>query len=194
MTEQSRAKREELKDAYGLTAKQIENDTKRTEQAVSGQVERVYAEHKIAEKHLEDELKNATTASEIEALHAKKTEQDELLKANIVAIVEETMDSIVPEVVTREETKAEKANQTMDDARSHLRSSPGRSQCSSWHTATAVAGFRTSTTTPLMTFSKRSLNHRSGIPASTDSQEVTEADGSITTSRACSTRQFSIKD
>ena len=44
-------------------------------------------------------------------------------KTNILAIVEETMDSIVPEVVTREETKKEqkRANQTMDDARSHLR-------------------------------------------------------------------------
>ena len=34
VTEQSRQKREELKEAYGLTAKQVERDEKRTEQAV----------------------------------------------------------------------------------------------------------------------------------------------------------------
>ena len=123
VTEQSRQKREELKEAYGLTAKQVERDEKRTEQAVKDQVERAYTEHNIASKHLEDELKNAATEAEAQAVEAKKAEQDEAFKANILAIVEETMDAIVPEVVTREETKKEqkRANQTMDDARSHLR-------------------------------------------------------------------------
>ena len=123
MTEQSRQKREELKEAYGLTAKQVERDEKRTEQAVKDQVERAYTEHNIASKHLEDELKNAATEAEAQAVEAKQAEQDEAFKTNILAIVEETMDSIVPEVVTREETKKEqkRANQTMDDARSHLR-------------------------------------------------------------------------
>lgn len=123
VTEQSHQKREELKEAYGLTVKQAGRDEKRTEQAVKDQVERAYTEHSIASKHLEDELENAATEAEAQAVQAKKAEQDEAFKTNILAIVEETMDSIVPEVVTREETKKEqkRANQTMDDARSHLR-------------------------------------------------------------------------
>ena len=123
VTEQSRQKREELKEAYGLTAKQVERDEKRTEQAVKDQVERAYTEHNIASKHLDDELKNAATEAEAQVVEAKKAEQDKAFKTNILAIVEGTMDSIVPEVVTREETKKEqkRANQTMDDARSHLR-------------------------------------------------------------------------
>lgn len=123
VTEQSRAKREELKEEYGLTAKQIERDMKRTEQAVKDQIERAYTEHNIANKHLEDELKNAATEAEAETVQAKKAEQDEVFKTNILSIVEGTMDSIVPDVVTREETKKEqkRANQTMDEARSHLR-------------------------------------------------------------------------
>jgi type II restriction enzyme len=123
VTEQSRAKREELKEEYGLTVKQLERDMKRTEQSVKDQVERAYTEHNIASKHLEDELKNAATEAEAEAVHARKAEQDDAFKANILSIVEGTMDSIVPEVVTREETKNEqkRADQTMDDARSHLR-------------------------------------------------------------------------
>jgi type II restriction enzyme len=121
--EQSHQKREELKEAYGLTAKQVERDEKRTEQAVKDQVERAYTERNIANRHLEDELNNAATEVEAHAIEAKRAEQDGAFRANILAIVTETMDSIVPEVVTREETKKEqkRANQTMDDARSHLR-------------------------------------------------------------------------
>lgn len=123
VTEQSRQKREELKEAYELTKRQVERDEKRIEQAVKDQVERAYTEHNIASKHLEDELKNAATEAEAQAIETKRAEQDEAFKTNILDIVEETMDSIVPEVVTREETKKEqkRANQTMDDARSHLR-------------------------------------------------------------------------
>jgi type II restriction enzyme len=123
VTEQSHQKREELKEAYGLTAKQVERDEKRTEQVVKEQVERAYTERNIARKHLEDELKNAATEAEARAVEAKRTEQDKAFQANILAIVNETMDSIVPDVVTREETRKEqtRANQTMDDARSHLR-------------------------------------------------------------------------
>jgi type II restriction enzyme len=123
VTEQSRRKREELKEIYGLTAAQAERDEKRTEQAVKDQVERAYTEHNIASKHLEDELENVATEAEAQAVEAKKAEQGEAFKNNILAIVEGTMDSIVPDVVTREETKKEqkRADQTMDDARSHLR-------------------------------------------------------------------------
>lgn len=123
VTEQTRQKRQELKEAYGLTAKQVERDQKRTEQVVKDQVERAYTEHHIASKHLDDELKSAATEAEAQVVEARKAEQEEAFKADILAIVGETMDSIVPEVVTREETKKEqkRANKAMDDARSHLR-------------------------------------------------------------------------
>jgi type II restriction enzyme len=123
VTEQSRAKREGLKEEYGFSSAQVERDMKRTEQAVKDQVERAYAEQNIASKRLDDEFKNAATEAEAQAIKAKKAEQEQAFKANILAIVESTMDTIVPDVVTREETKKEqkRANQTMDDARSHLR-------------------------------------------------------------------------
>lgn len=123
VTEQSRQKREELKEAYGLTATQVQRDIQRTEQAVKDQIERAYTEHNIAGKHIEDELKNAATEAQAQAVEAKKAEQDEAFKANVLAIVDKTMEEIVPEVVTREETKKEqgRADKTMDDARSHLR-------------------------------------------------------------------------
>ena len=82
MTDQSRAKRDELKEEYGLTAKQVERDMKRTEQSVKDQVERAYIEHSIASKHLEDELKSAATEADADAVEAKKAEQDEALKTN----------------------------------------------------------------------------------------------------------------
>ncbi|MFF1385734.1 DEAD/DEAH box helicase [Arthrobacter sp. NPDC058288] len=123
VTEQTRSKRDELTKAYGLTAAQAQRDIKRTEQAVKDQIERAYTEHNIASKHIEDELKNAATEADAQAVEAKKAEQDEAFKANVLAIVDKTMDEIVPEVVTREETKKEqgRADRTMDDARSHLR-------------------------------------------------------------------------
>ncbi|PRZ40903.1 type II restriction enzyme [Antricoccus suffuscus] len=123
VTEQTRQKREELKEAYGLTGKQVARDEKRTEQVVKDEVERAYVEHNIASKHLDDELKNAATEAEAEAVQAQRLEHDKAFQSSILAIVDKTMGEIVPEVVTREETKKEqkRADQTMDDARSHLR-------------------------------------------------------------------------
>lgn len=123
VTEQAREKRAELTDEYGLTARQVERDERRTEQVVKDKVERAYAEHTIASKHLDDELEQAATETEAQLVVAKKAEQDEAFRTNIMSIVEETMETVVPDVVTREETKKEqkRANQTMDDARSHLR-------------------------------------------------------------------------
>lgn len=123
VTEQSRAKRKELKHEYGLTTAQVERDQKRTERAVKDKVERAYAEYNIASKHLEDEIERAATEAEAAAIEAKRAGQEQAFKQNILSIVEDTMDTIVPEVVTREETKKEqkRANRTMDDARSHLR-------------------------------------------------------------------------
>ena len=43
-------RRSELKEAYGLTAAQVERDEKRTEQAVKAKVERAYTEHVIAQE------------------------------------------------------------------------------------------------------------------------------------------------
>jgi type II restriction enzyme len=184
VTEQSRAKREELKEEYGLTAAQVERDLKRTEQALKDRVERAYAEHKIASKHLEDEFKSAATEAEGQVVETKKAEQEQAFKANILTIVESTMDSIVPEVVTREETKKEqkRANLTMDDARSHLR------------------GFARTIPMFLMAYGDRGLRLSSfddytpddvfaeitGITEDEfrllrDGQEVVEEDGSVTT-------------
>ncbi|MCF6506688.1 restriction endonuclease subunit R [Blastococcus sp. MG754426] len=123
VTEHAREKRDELKDAYGLTAGQVERDERRTEQAVKAKVERALAEQAIAKKHLADELAEAATEAEAAAVAAKREEQKQAFQKDIIAIVTATMDEVVPEVVTREETKKEQklANQTMDDCRSHLR-------------------------------------------------------------------------
>lgn len=123
VTEQARSKREQLQEEYGLTKAQVERDEKRTEQVIKNHVERAYTEHNIASKHLQDELTTAATEAEAEVVQAKMAEQDKAFQENILAIVNKTMDEIVPEVVTREETKKEqkRADKTMDDARSHLR-------------------------------------------------------------------------
>lgn len=123
VTEQGRSKREKLKEEYGLTGAQVERDERRTEQAVKDQVERAYTEHSIASKHLEDELMHAATEADAARVNDKLAEQAEAFREGILAIVDKTMEEIVPEVVTREETKTEqkRANKTMDDARSHLR-------------------------------------------------------------------------
>lgn len=123
VTEQTRQKRQELQAAYELTAAQVERDEKRTEQKVKDRVERAYTEHRIARNHLDAELESAPTEADAEAAAAKRAALDEAFQGSILSIVEETMESIVPEVVTREETRTEqkRTNQTMDDARSHLR-------------------------------------------------------------------------
>lgn len=123
VTDQTQGARKELQQEYGLTESQVKRDEKRTEQAVKNQVERAYLDHTIAAKHLEEELKNAATQAEAEAVEVKKAEQAKALQASIATIVQESLEEIVPEVVIREETKREqkRADQTMDDARSHLR-------------------------------------------------------------------------
>ncbi|GAA2019649.1 DEAD/DEAH box helicase [Nocardioides kribbensis] len=123
VTEQARTKRTELQESYGLTSKQVERDTKATEVKVKAEVERAYAEHKIAQQHLEDEAEKAATEAEAQAVATKRAAAHQAFQANILSIVEETMDKIVPEVVTREETKKvqKQADKSMDDARSHLR-------------------------------------------------------------------------
>ena len=123
VTDQVRTARNELQESYGLTAKQVERDTRATEAKVKAEVERAYAEHKIAQQHLEDEATEAATEAEAQAVATRRAEADYAFQANILSIVEETMGKIVPEVVTREETKKvqKQADRSMDDARSHLR-------------------------------------------------------------------------
>ena len=123
VTEKTRETRQKLKDEYGLTDRQIERDERRTEQALKARVERAYSDHAIAGKHLEDEVKKAGAEAEAEAAQRRQAEQDQAFRANILAIVDQTMEEIVPEVVIREETKKEqsRADRTMEEARSHLR-------------------------------------------------------------------------
>ncbi|MDR1791297.1 MAG: DEAD/DEAH box helicase family protein [Propionibacteriaceae bacterium] len=123
ITEQTHAKREQLKNEYGLTAGQVERDEKRTEQTVKIEIERAHTEYNIAKKRLEDERAAAATEAEAAEIEARQAEKEEELNAKVLEIVEKTIENIVPEIVTREETKKEqkRADKTMEDARSHLR-------------------------------------------------------------------------
>lgn len=182
--EQTRAKRDELTEVYRLSAKQVERDVKGLEQAVSDQVQRAYTDYNIASRHLEAELNSAATEGEAKVIEAKRTDQAEKLKSDILVAVERAMESLVPEVVAREETKKEqrRANETMDDARAHLR------------------GFARTIPMFLMAYGDRDIRlsnfddytpddvfeEITGITETEfrllrDGQEVTELDGSITT-------------
>lgn len=123
VTEQTHDKRQELKDEYDLTAAQVTRDEKRTEQEVQRKIERAYTDHAIAQCHLEHELAEAPTEEAAQEVQARKAEKDEELKATVFGIVEDAIESVTEEVVTREETRHEqsKANETMDEVRSRLR-------------------------------------------------------------------------
>ena len=123
VTDQAREKRNQLAEEYGLTARQVERDTKATEVEVQSKVERAYVEHKIVQQHLEDEEQEAATEAEAKAVEAKRAAAEDAFREDILDILEETRSKIVTHVVTREETKKVQkvANTAMDDARSHLR-------------------------------------------------------------------------
>ncbi|MCT1884728.1 DEAD/DEAH box helicase family protein [Dietzia cinnamea] len=123
VTEKSRETREKLKEAYNLTNSQVERDTKATEARVRAEVERKATEHKIAQRHLKDELEEAATEAEAEKAKAKLAEHEATFAQEITKLAAAITDSITEEVVTREETKKEqkRADDAMDDARSHLR-------------------------------------------------------------------------
>lgn len=123
VTRKARQTRDRLREEYDLTTAQVARDEKRTAALVTAAVERAYVERGIAQKRLADELDQATTDAEVEAVAVKQAEQDKAFEADIVAILKETTASITMEVVTREETKKEqkRANNAMDEARSHLR-------------------------------------------------------------------------
>lgn len=115
--------RGKLTETYGLTNTQTARDVRRTEQIVEEQVRRAHTDHTIAQKHLEDDLRNAATEAEAAEVQTRLAEQDSAFKDAVNAIVEETIGSTPTEIVTREETKREqrRANDTMDEVRSHLR-------------------------------------------------------------------------
>lgn len=118
-----RGTRDKLAEEYGLSAKQVERDEKQTEARVMADVERVLTERSIAEKRFEDALGDAATEADAAAIMQEKVAHDESFNADILALVNARTDAITHDVVSREETKKEqkRANQTMDDARSHLR-------------------------------------------------------------------------
>lgn len=123
VTEKARETREKLAIEYGLSAKQVERDERQTEARVMADVERVLTERSIAERRFDDALKDAATEAAAAAIEQERALHKETFSADVLALVNARTDEITTVVVTREETKKEqkRANQTMDDARSHLR-------------------------------------------------------------------------
>lgn len=115
--------RDELKEMYGLTAKQVERDEKATAERTRAVVERKMTEQSIADKHLEARLAEAATEAEANAIEVERKEQQRAFSTELVAAIEELTGTVPTEFVTREETKKEqtRANTAMEDARSHLR-------------------------------------------------------------------------
>lgn len=123
VTDKARDTREKLQAEYGLSKKQVERDVKTTEAEVVRRYERVRVEHEISSRHLQDELAEAPTEAEAAAIAAKKAGQDKAFHDSVTEILMESSASITRTVVEREEKKKEqkRADQTMDDARAHLR-------------------------------------------------------------------------
>lgn len=121
--EKTRPTREQLQQEYGLSTRQVNRDEKQTEALVKADVERVLMERSIAEKHLAEKREEAATEAEAKAVDQEIVDHQAAFNEQILAVVSAHTDAIVPEIVKREETKKEqvRANQTMDDARSHLR-------------------------------------------------------------------------
>ncbi|QZE24766.1 DEAD/DEAH box helicase family protein [Brevibacterium casei] len=122
-TEKTRDTRDKLQAEYGLTKKQVERDERTTEAEVVRRYERVRVEYEIASKHLSDEMAEAATEADAGVIATKKAEQEKALQESVTKILAETTESMTETVVSREEKKKEqkRADQTMDDARSHLR-------------------------------------------------------------------------
>lgn len=121
--EKTRETREQLQQEYGLSARQVDRDEKQTEARVKADVERVLMERTIAEHSLAVKREEAATEAEAKAVEQEIADYQAAFNEQILAVVSARTDEIVPEIVKREETKKEqvRANQTMEDARSHLR-------------------------------------------------------------------------
>ena len=123
VTERAQPKRAVLRDTYGLTSAQVERDTKRTEQQVKARVERAFADYSIAQRHLDYDHAAAATEAEGAEVDARREEEAAAFKEELTSIVSSVMDTIVPDVVRREETKTEQkhADKAMEETRDHLR-------------------------------------------------------------------------
>lgn len=122
-TEKTRETIKELREKYGMSRAQEARDKKRLEDKMAHDVERVIANHKISESHLNRELKEAATETEARDILTKKETLKGSFEVDVVAVLKEHTDEITTEIVTREETKKvqQEADKTMEDARSHLR-------------------------------------------------------------------------
>lgn len=123
VTQKLQPTRDELKEMYGLSAKQAERDEKAIAERTRAVVERKMTEQSIADKHLEARLAEAATEAEANAIEVERKEQQQAFSTELVAAIEELTGTVPTEFVTREETKKEqtRANTAMEDARSHLR-------------------------------------------------------------------------
>ena len=115
--------REELKETYGLTAKQVERDEKATAAQAQAIIDRKLTERTIADKHLDAQLAEAATEAEAQAIEAQRSQQHQTFNDELFAAVQALTDEVATEVVTREETKKEqtRADKSMEDARARLR-------------------------------------------------------------------------
>ncbi|MGW9827883.1 superfamily II DNA or RNA helicase [Brevibacterium pityocampae] len=123
VTQKLQPTRDELKEMYGLSAKQAERDEKAIAERTRAVVERKMTEQSIADKHLEARLAEAATEAEANAIEVERKEQQQAFSTELFAAIEELTGTVPTEFVTREETKKEqtRANTAMEDARSHLR-------------------------------------------------------------------------
>lgn len=122
-TEKTRETRDKLQAEYGLTNRQVERDERAAEAEVVRRYEHARVEHEISSKHLADELAEASTEAEAAIIAEKVAKQEKTFHDNVAEILMETTASVTKSVVEREEKKKQqkRADQTMDDARSHLR-------------------------------------------------------------------------
>ncbi|SDL78061.1 type II restriction enzyme [Corynebacterium mycetoides] len=121
---------EKLRDArlrtqeeYGLTDKQVERDKRATKAKVEAVVEQTFTKYKIAQNHIEAELREAATEAEAEALKEKQRANDASLNQRLVEAVESVTSSVPGEIILREETRKEqrRVDTAMDDVRDRLR-------------------------------------------------------------------------
>ncbi|OMH36837.1 DEAD/DEAH box helicase family protein [Tersicoccus sp. Bi-70] len=184
VSDKARDTREKLEAEYALSKKQVERDEKGTEAEVVRKYERVRVEHEIASKHLQDELAEAPTEADAAIIAMKKAEQERAFQESVAAILIETTESITKAVVEREEKKKEqkRADQTMDDARSHLRGFARTIPMflmAYGDRRTRLSNF--DDYTPDDVFEKITGISEAEFRLLRDGQQVTEADGTVTT-------------
>ena len=174
----------ELKEAYGLTATQVERDEKRTEQAVKAQVERAYTEHDIASKHLEDELKNAATEAEAAGRRgqARPSRTRPSRRTSSPSSRRRWTRSCPRWSPARRPRRSRSARtRRWTTPAPTCAASPARSRCSSWRTATVdirLSNF--DDYTPDDVFEEITGITEAEFRLLRDGQEVAEEDGTVT--------------